>query len=148
MRPSYVRFPRPTVYFNYRVDTLVRVKETPHELVTLALGRLGQDREVPARLDVPTMPERVAAAHKAISGTSRLRTLRFLLDSPGSTRTQISEGSGISTTSLQPTLLELEQLGYVSANIEGPRNGHTIRYTANRAAITDDLTAFVAWTLR
>lgn len=47
------------------------------------------------------------------------------------------------------TLRELETLEYIVAGIEGEdRNGRSVRYTARRDILTDDLTAFVAWMLR
>jgi DNA-binding transcriptional ArsR family regulator len=74
--------------------------------------------------------------------------LRFLLDNPDSSRTSIVSGTGVSQGSASVALRELEELGYVTADIEGPRKGRSVRYVANRGVLTDDLTAFMAWMLR
>jgi DNA-binding transcriptional ArsR family regulator len=94
------------------------------------------------------MPPRAAAAHEAISGTSRLIALRFLLQNPGITRSQLVEGSGLTPSTARIVLRELEELGYVEADVAGDRNGRSVHYTARRDVLTDDLTAFVAWMLR
>lgn len=107
-----------------------------------------QNGGVPSRRDNSEMPERVSAAHHAISGVSRLTTLRFLLDNQSSSRQQIVECTGISPGAARASLEELESLGYISADVEGPRNGKIVRYSANRAPLTDDLAAFMAWVLR
>lgn len=109
---------------------------------------LGHNGGMPARRDAPQMPDRAAAAHQAIAGTTRMTTLRYLLDHPASTRPQIADATGMSTASARVALVDLEGLGYVTADVEGPRNGRTVRYSANRSALTDDLTSFVAWMLR
>lgn len=108
----------------------------------------GQNGDVPSRRDNKEMPERVSAAHHAISGVSRLTTLRYLLDNPASARQQIVDDTGISPGAARASLEELESLGYVCADVEGPRNGKIVRYTANRSILTDDLAAFMAWVLR
>lgn len=102
---------------------------------------------MPSRLDAPEMPAAAAAAHRAISGNGRLRALRFLLEHPNSTRPEIVQGAGISSAAAQSVLLELEELGYIAADTSEPRNGRTIRYTANRPRITRDLHELVIWTL-
>ncbi|WP_223695363.1 winged helix-turn-helix domain-containing protein [Leifsonia poae] len=95
------------------------------------------------------MPQRAAAVHQAVSGTSRLITLRFLLENPGATRTHLVEETGLTPSTARVTLRELETLGYIVADIEGEnRNGRSVRYSARRDVLTDDLTAFVAWMLR
>lgn len=117
-------------------------------LLTTAAGMVGQNREMPSRLD-PEMPERVACALKAVSGNARLLILRFLLAHPESTRPAIMEASGMSAAGTRTALLELEESGYISADVDGnKRNGRTVRYTANRALLTDDMLAFTAWLLR
>lgn len=113
-----------------------------------SFARLGHNKGMPSRLDAPDMPSRAAAAHKAIASSSRLTTIRFLLDRPGSSRPEIVTATGMSAATARIALLDLEELGYVSVNIDGPRNGRSIRYSANRAALTDDLSALFAWTLR
>lgn len=102
---------------------------------------------MPSRLNAPDMPDRAAAAHRAVSGNGRLRALRFLLDHPNSTRADLAEGAEMSTAAAQSVLIELEELGYVHANTDEPRNGRTIRYSADRARLTRDLHEFVGWTV-
>lgn len=94
------------------------------------------------------MPERAAAARDAIAAPVRLSTLHFLLRAPGSTRTQIAAGTDNDVSSVRAALVELEQLGFVTADVAEPRNGRTVRYSASRGAVTDDLVSFVAWMLR
>lgn len=88
---------------------------------------------MPSRLDISLMPRSARAAHRAISGNGRLRALRFLLDHPGSTRSEIAHGAGISFGASQAVLLALEELGYVVADTTGPRNGRGTRSFAANA---------------
>ncbi|MEA9986083.1 hypothetical protein [Subtercola sp. RTI3] len=109
---------------------------------------LGHNIEMPSRLNSPDMPPGAAAAHKAVSSSSRLATIRYLFDFPGARRSDIVSATGMSAAAARTALIELEEFGYVTADVGVPRNGRNVRYTVNRAALTDDLTAFVAWTLR
>lgn len=113
-----------------------------------SLAWLRHNKVMPSRLDAPDMPRRAAAAQKAIASSSRLTAIRFLLNRPSSSRPEIVAATGMSPATARIALLELEELGYVSVDIDGPRNGRSIRYSANRAALTDDLSALFAWTLR
>lgn len=119
----------------------------PNDMLTSALA-LGQNRRMPSRLELADLPPRAAAAQKAISGTARVSVLRYVLDHPGSSRPGIVAGTGVSLGSASVALRELEELGYVAADVEEPRKGRTVRYSANRGILTDDLTAFMAWMLR
>lgn len=103
---------------------------------------------MPRRVDLAGMPVRAAAAHEAVSGHARLSVLRYLLDHPESKRPEIVAGTGVSAGGVRAALAELESLGYVVGDVEGPRQGQRIRYTVSRHALTDDLTALVAWILR
>lgn len=103
---------------------------------------------MPKRVDLAGMPVRAAAAHEAVSGHARLGVLRYLLDHPGSKRPEIVSGTGVSAGGVRAALAELESLGYVVGDIDAPRRGQRVRYTASRHALTDDLTALVAWILR
>ena len=119
------------------------------ELLSAAAAMSGHNGGMPSRRDSPDMPPRAAAVHQAVSGTSRLITLRFLLENPGATRTHLVEETGLTPSTARVTLRELETLGYIVADIEGEnRNGRSVRYSARRDVLTDDLTAFVAWLLR
>lgn len=121
--------------------------DDPKDFLTAAAA-LGQNGAMPARLELADFPPRAAAAHKAISGHARMSVLRFLLDNPSSSRPGIVAGTGVSLGSASVALRELEELGYVTADVDAPRKGRTVRYTANRGVLTDDLTAFMAWMLR
>ena len=123
------------------------MRDYPKEAITAALA-LGQNGGMPTRLELADLPPRAAAAREAISGHARVTVLRFLLDNPESSRPQVVEGTGVSAGGVRSALAELEQLGYIAGDVEAPRRGQRIRYTANRHALTDDLTAFVAWMLR
>jgi DNA-binding MarR family transcriptional regulator len=95
------------------------------------------------------MTPRAAAVHQAVSGTSRLITLRYLLEHPGATRTQLVDATGVTSSTARVTLRELEALGYIVADVDGEnRNGRQVHYSARRDVLTDDLAAFVAWMLR
>lgn len=109
---------------------------------------IGHNGGMPSRRDAPDMPERAAAVHHAVSGTSRLITLRWLLEHAGSTRSELVDGTGLTASAARFALGELEALGYVSTDIEGARKGRVIRYTVARPVLTDDLTSFVAWLIR
>lgn len=94
------------------------------------------------------MPGRAAVAYRAISGTSRVLTLRFLLDHPDSTVAEIADATGVSPASARVCLTDLEAAGYVSADVEGQRNGHTVRYSAHRGTFVDDLSLLWSWMVR
>jgi DNA-binding transcriptional ArsR family regulator len=117
-------------------------------LIQAAAQLTGQNGAMPSRRETPDMPPRAATVHEAISGTSRLITLRFLLENPGSTRTQLVDGTGLTFSTARIALRDLESAGYVAADVVGNRNGRSVHYSARRDVLTDDLTAFVAWMLR
>lgn len=75
-------------------------------------------------------------------------TLRFLLDNPQSTVTEIAEATNVSPASARVCLNDLESAGYVSADVEGHRNGRTVRYSAHRGLFVDDLSALWSWLVR
>lgn len=80
---------------------------------------------------------------------SRLATLRFLLENPGTTVQELAPVLGISAQSTRANLAELEAAGFVTTDAgDGPRNGRIVRYRVNRERLTADLLAFVAWVLR
>jgi len=116
--------------------------------LSMSAAFIGHNGRMPARRETPDMPERAAAVHHAVSGTSRLVTLRWLLEHAGSTRSELVDGAGLTSSAARFALRELEELGYVKTDIEGARKGRVIRYTVARPVLTDDLTAFVAWLIR
>ena len=123
------------------------MKADPIDALTVAV-LLGHNGGMPKRLALADLPPRAAAAREAIAGHARVSVLRFLLDHPGSKRPEIVAGTGVSAGGVRSALSELEALGYVDGDVEAPRRGQRIRYTVNRHALTDDLTAFMAWMLR
>ncbi len=120
----------------------------PGEDALLAATTLVHNEQVPSRIDLADVPPRAAAAQRAIAGTARLAVLRYLLAHPASLRSAICADAGVSLASASVALRELEELGYVTADAAEPRRGRTVRYTAQRDVLTDDLTAFMAWVLR
>lgn len=94
------------------------------------------------------MPSRITAIQKAIASTSRLETLRFLLQVGSATKTELVSATGMSLAAARDAVDELEQLGYVLPDIPRPHDGRLVHYSARRDTITDDLAALVAWTLR
>lgn len=103
---------------------------------------------MPSRREPSEIPGRAAVAYRAIAGTSRLLTLRFLLDNPRSTVTEIAEATDVSPASARVSLSDLETAGYVVADVEGHRNGRTVRYSAKRGPFVDDLSQLWSWMVR
>jgi len=119
------------------------------DLLRLAMAAVGQDGQMPARIEIADLPPRADAARQVVSGPARLSTLRFVLDHSATTRPTIVAGLHISSESVAVALRELEQLGYISGSVDAPhRNGRSVRYTANREAFADDLALLVKWILR
>jgi hypothetical protein len=97
---------------------------------------------------MPDMPPRVAAAHKATTGTGRLLVLRFLLANPNASRVEVAEGSGAGAKSAWVAIRELEELGYVQTAPDTSAAGRTIhRYSVDRELLSADMAAFVSWVL-
>lgn len=106
----------------------------------------GQNGGMPSRLDSPAMPERARTAHQAIASTARMETVKFLFEHPGSTRAELVASTGVSTNAARVSLEQLEELGYVEADFPPEaRNGRTVRYTADREALSADLAVLVAY---
>jgi DNA-binding transcriptional ArsR family regulator len=103
---------------------------------------------MPSRRDPTDMPERAEVAYRSISGSSRMMTLRFLLDHPRSTVAAIADATGVSPASARVSLTDLEEAGYVTADVEGQRNGRTVRYSADRGKFVDDLSLLWSWMVR
>ena len=103
---------------------------------------------MPSRRDPSDIPERAAVAYRAIAGSSRLIALRFLLDHPDSTVADVAEATGVSLASARVSLTDLEQAGYVRADVEGQRNGRTVRYSVDRGVFVDDLGMLWSWMVR
>ncbi len=94
------------------------------------------------------MPTNVEAAYRAISGNSRLLTLRYVLDHPNSTVLEIADATGVSPASARVSLFDLENAGYVTVDVEGKRNGISVHYSVNRPQFVDDVTQLWAWIIR
>lgn len=74
--------------------------------------------------------------------------MRYLLDHPASTVAEIAEATGVSLASARVSLTDLEKAGYVLADVEGHRNGRTVRYSADRGVFVDDLSRLWSWMVR
>jgi len=107
-----------------------------------------QNGAMPARREVPGMPERVTAIHYAIGSATRVTVLRYVLDHPGTTRRQLVDETGIAAAPAGIALSALEERGYVAADVDGDRVGKIVHYSADRAKIADDASAFLGWLLR
>jgi hypothetical protein len=111
-----------------------------------ALDALGQNGGMPASLShPPQMPEAALRAQRATAAPTRAVVLRYLIQNPASTATEIGAATG--AKAIHPALLELEQLGFVTGDIEGNRNGRKVRYTVDRVALRDALDAFTRWVM-
>lgn len=119
----------------------------PDEALERATTLLRQDGAMPARL-TPDLPDRVAAAQRALSGPARLLVLRFVLAHPDSRRAEVVEGTGLGTDTGYKALRELQQIGFVTVTKDagtGPGANH--RYSVDGDRLRDDLAALVAWVL-
>lgn len=107
----------------------------------------GHNGGMPSRREFSDgMPDPARAAHQAIAGPARLEAVRFLLAHPASTRSELVNGTGVSTNAGRVALEQLEDLGYVTADVPADaRNGRTVRYTADRQRLTADLAALLAY---
>lgn len=78
---------------------------------------------------------------KLTSSQERLRILAYLAEQDREViSADISEATGIKATTLGRMLRELEDAGFIHADLPpNRRKGRTLRYTLNRAAITDVL---------
>lgn len=113
------------------------------------IGAAGRMDGMPRRPLIPELAGEAAAAHRAIQNESRLSCLRFLLSKGPALRTEISAATGLSVSTTIDALRELEALGYVIGNVEGPeRSGRHPVYVAQREKVTTELLAFVSWVLR
>ncbi|MCS5498212.1 winged helix-turn-helix domain-containing protein [Cnuibacter physcomitrellae] len=103
---------------------------------------------MPSRRELSGMPGRVAMAYRMIAGASRVMTMRYVLDNPGASVAEIADATGVSLASARVSLADLEEAGYVVADVEGPRNGRIVRYSADRRQFVDDLGLLWAWMAR
>lgn len=69
-----------------------------------------------ARDDMPTGAVR---AQRVVSTVSRLEMARFLRRSPGVTRQEIADGTGLNYETVRKEIAQLAQLGYVRADGQG-----------------------------
>lgn len=109
--------------------------------------RVGQNVDMPSRVSASSIPDGASRARKGIDGTARTLVLRFLMSAPNSTRPEVAEHTGISEATARLALGDLEQLGYVKADIERPRKGRHVRYSAVRGVFSEDLEALTSWLL-
>lgn len=102
---------------------------------------------MPARVSASSIPDSASRARKGLDGTARTLVLRYLMTTPNSTQPEVVEHTGISPAAARLALGDLEQLGYVKANVERPRRGRHVKYAAVRGAVTSDLEALTSWLL-
>jgi len=102
---------------------------------------------MPSRVNASAIPSDASRARKGLDGTARTLVLQFLLTAPGSTIRDVVYSTGISPAAAGLALGDLEQLGYVKADVVGPRKGRLVRYAAVRGAVTEDLEALTSWLL-
>ncbi|KTR93128.1 hypothetical protein NS220_13485 [Microbacterium testaceum] len=81
------------------------------------------------------MPEGAVRAQRVVSTVSRLELARFLRHSPGATRQEIADGSGLTYETVRKEIAHLVQLGYVS--IDG--QGRNERFTFDGKRYSRDL---------
>jgi len=114
-------------------------------------GDLTENRQnggMPTRRAVPGMSERVADIHHAIGSATRVTVLRYVLENPQATRSALVEATGMAPAPARLALAALEERGYITADVDGDRVGKTVRYSANRAKVSEDASAFLGWLLR
>jgi DNA-binding transcriptional ArsR family regulator len=108
---------------------------------------LGQNGQMPARLPSPSgMPDDAARARTLMASVSRVDVMRFLNANGRSNISQILEGTDLKANTARKALGELEQLGFVTADIPvGARSGFVVHYEPNTKEITVALMAFTSW---
>jgi DNA-binding transcriptional ArsR family regulator len=90
------------------------------------------------------MPDAASRALRAISGPTRMRTIRYLAEHPDSTAPAIIRGTG--AAAVHAALGELEDLGFVRADIPaGERHGRTVRYQLDGARLRGAVDDLHAW---
>jgi len=109
--------------------------------------RVRQNVDMPSRVSASSIPDGASRARKGIDGTARTLVLRFLMGAPNSTQPEVVEHTGISPAAARLALGDLEQLGYVKADVERPRKGRHVKYAAVRGAFSEDLEALTSWLL-
>jgi hypothetical protein len=109
--------------------------------------RVRQNVDMPSRVSASSIPDGASRARKGIDGTARTLVLRFLMTTPNSTQPEVVQHTGISAAAARLALGDLEQLGYVKADVERPRRGRHVRYAAVRGTFSADLEALTSWLL-
>ncbi len=114
-----------------------------HELTTFD----GHNGQMPSRRAAPTsMPDPAARAREAFAATARVEALRFLALHPASTRTAIARGAGLAMNTTRTVLAQLEELGYVTADVEqGHRQGRAVRFSLDRGQLVADAGVLLAY---
>lgn len=108
---------------------------------------LGQNGHMPARLPSPSgMPDDAARARTVMGSVSRVDVMRFLNKNGRSTTAEILEGTGLRGNTARKALRELEELGFVTADLPADgRSGHVVHFQPNTAEVTAALLAFTSW---
>lgn len=90
------------------------------------------------------MPDGARRAVEAVSNPTRLLTIWYLADHPGSTPREIITHTSASTVYL--VLPDLERLGFVSTDLPiGKRHGRDVHYTLNADALASALGELQRW---
>lgn len=121
------------------VDTQDEVDDVVSEIMTL----LGQNEGMPQRIDTSDLPSDAQRAHQAITGSARLKVMRYLMLNPGATRKEIVDGADLNYISVVKALEVLIELEYVDQQTEG--RAHF--YTADRKQFASDFRSLVRWSL-
>lgn len=90
------------------------------------------------------MPDGAQRAVEAVSNPTRLLTIWYLADHPGSTPREIITNTSASTVYL--VLPELERLRFVTADLPaGARHGREVHYTLDAVAFAGALAELQRW---
>lgn len=93
------------------------------------------------------MPKGAERVHRALSTTTRLEVVRYLLQHPGSYIGAIIEGTALARPTVKHTLTDLESIGYVRVDyyVPGQRERQALAYRVNRAQLAKDLGEYQAY---
>lgn len=103
---------------------------------------------MPRLFTSPELPERAAAAQRALATGPRLEVIRYLTDSPNSSAGMIREATRLNRNALRHVLEDLQEGGFVSADVDGEvRERHRLRYSVDRVALARAMSELYAYVL-
>lgn len=103
---------------------------------------------MPRLITSPDLPERAAAAQRALATGARLEVIRFLTDRPDSAAGAIREGTGLNRDTLRHALEDLQESGFVTVDGGGEvRERHRLRYSVDRVALARAMSELYAYVL-